>query len=72
MRLTGKWTEMCPAWPQQNQGEQICDEAVVPSTRGLLQTIEGLVELAYHIGVTKINKASRLTALDNLSEERHS
>jgi hypothetical protein len=39
-------------------------------TWGLPRTIEGLVEfayfveLAYHIGVCMINKASRLTAVD--------
>lgn len=34
----------------------------------MLQAIDGLVELAYHIGVSRINKASRLTIVDSLND----
>jgi hypothetical protein len=53
---------------QKTKREQVCGKAAVPSARSLLQTIKGLIELADHIEVNMINKASRLTAVDNLSE----
>jgi hypothetical protein len=69
--------EMCPTWPQQNQerADAWRSGCTIPSFRGLLQTIEELLELANHIGVNKINKASRLATVDGLSEsheESHS
>lgn len=53
---------------QKSKREQVCDKEVVPSARSLLQTINGLIELADHIEMNMINKASRLIAVDNLSE----
>jgi hypothetical protein len=33
---------------------------------GLLQTIEGLVELVDYVGMSRVNKVGRLTAIDRL------
>lgn len=41
---------------------------VVPDVRSLLEIIEGFVQLAYHVGVSRINKDNILTAVDNLSK----
>jgi hypothetical protein len=41
-------------------------EPVVPSLRRLLQPVQGLVEEADAIGLRRINKSSRLAAIDGL------
>jgi hypothetical protein len=48
--------------------EQICGKPGLPSTGGLLQTIERLVELADHVRMSRINKANRLTIIYRLGE----
>jgi hypothetical protein len=49
------------------KGEQVCGVATLPGARGLLQTIVGLVELAYHIEVSRINKAHKLITIDSIN-----
>jgi hypothetical protein len=41
---------------------------VVPYSRRLLQTVEGLVEPAHQLRVCGVNKASGLRAVDGLGE----
>jgi hypothetical protein len=40
------------------------DEANVPSPGGLLEAVEGLVELADHVGVSRVDKSNGLGAVD--------
>jgi hypothetical protein len=43
-------------------------EVTVPSPRGLLETVEGLVELADHVWVSRVDKPNGLSAVDRLRQ----
>jgi hypothetical protein len=43
-------------------------EATIPSPGGLLEAIEGLVELADHVGVSRVDKPNGLSAVDRLCQ----
>jgi hypothetical protein len=43
-------------------------EATVPSPGGLLEAVEGHVELADHVGVSRVDKPNRLNAEDRLRQ----
>jgi hypothetical protein len=43
-------------------------EATVPSPGGPLEAVEGVVELADHVGVSRVDKPNRLGAVDRLCQ----
>ena len=43
-------------------------EATVPRPGGLLEAVEGLVELADHVGVSRVDKPNGLSAVDRLRQ----
>jgi hypothetical protein len=49
-------------------GGQVGGEAVVPSSRRLLQAVEGLIEPAQQLRVSWVNEANRLGGIDRLNE----
>jgi hypothetical protein len=48
--------------------DQVGSKAVVPSSRCLLQAVEGLVESAHQLRVSRVNEVGRLEVVDRLGE----
>jgi hypothetical protein len=52
----------------EGQGDQVRSEVVIPSLQCLFKAIQGLVELAHQLRVSRINKVSGLAAVDRFGE----
>jgi hypothetical protein len=50
------------------KGHQVGGKAVVPSSRRLLQTVEGLVESVHQVGVGRVDESCGLGAVNRLKE----